>query len=92
MSSHYFVLGGGSAGRTLVWRMGDPGSSYPQSVSIYNSITVVAFVMTNPKTHALDYGAFELLLSMVEADLRRVDMPTPKYLLRYDYGHFVFSE
>ena len=81
MSCHYFLLSPG-AGRSLVLRMGEPGLYCPQSVAVYNSISVTAFVQTN-QDQALDPAAFKLLLSIVEEDLQNADLPMPKYLLRY---------
>ena len=85
MSCHYFLLSPG-AGRRLVLRMGEPGLYCPQSVAVYNSISVTAFVQTD-QDQALDPAAFKLLLSFVEEDLQKADLPMPKYLLRYTTLH-----
>ena len=81
MSCHYFLLTPGG-GRSLVLRMGEPGLYCPQSVAVYNSISVTAFVQTD-QDQALDPEAFKLLLSIVREDLQNRNLPMPKYLLRY---------
>ena len=81
MSCHYFLLSPGF-GRSLVLRMGEPGLYCPQSVAVYNSISVTAFVQTD-QNQALDPEAFQLLLSIVREDLQNTNLPMPKYLLRY---------
>ena len=81
MSCHYFLLTPGG-GRSLVLRMGEPGLYCPQSVAVYNSISVTAFVQTD-QDQALDPEAFQLLLSIVREDLQNRNLPMPKYLLRY---------
>ena len=68
--------------RRLVLRMGEPGLYCPQSVAVYNSISVTAFVQTD-QDQALDPEAFKLLLSIVREDLQNRNLPMPKYLLRY---------
>ena len=62
--------------------MGEPGLYCPQSVAVYNSISVTAFVQTD-QDQALDPEAFKLLLSIVREDLQNRNLPMPKYLLRY---------
>ena len=81
MSCHYFLLTPGG-GRSLVLRMGEPGLYCPQSVAVYNSISVTAFVQTD-QDQALNPEAFKLLLSIVREDLQNRNLPMPKYLLRY---------
>ena len=80
MSGHYFLLSE-QDGRSLMWRMGDPGKFNPQIVGVYNYVTIVAFVVTD-QHQALDPAAFLLLLDTIKTDLQNVDLPMPKFLLR----------
>ena len=79
-SGHYFLLSE-QDGRSLMWRMGDPGKFNPQIVGVYNYVTIVAFVVTD-QLQALDPAAFQLLLDTIKTDLQNVDLPMPKFLLR----------
>ena len=89
MSTNYFVLSDPGTKKNLVIRMADPALHIPQSVAIYNPLSVSAFVQTDHKSN-MNEDAFLLLLKMIKYDFdqymssSQTWYPYPKYLLRYN--------
>ena len=81
MSTNYFVLSDPRTKKNLAIRLGDPALHSPQSVAMYNPLTVSAFVQTDQNNN-MNEDAFLLLLKMIKHDLYQACYPYPKYLLR----------